>query len=162
MFWSNPGSKDGVTCKLPVVRGESACTPLSCPRGSPAATICRLASLGPQQMAEQLPPPGSLERVHTLEVLLHLGRSVCGCPIQAAHPAPGRPGRLVWPPLCQAPNLIGGSVVWLTNSRCLSDSPKYDRPSCLHEAASTSVKQGRSQPSSAVARLEKHVYSQLQ
>lgn len=108
MFWSNPGSKDGVTCKLPVVRGESARTPLSCPRGSPAATICCLANLGPQQMAEQLPPPGSLERVHTLEVLLHSGRSVCGCPIQAAHPAPRETRKACLATFVPGPQPYGG------------------------------------------------------
>ena len=106
MFWSDPGSKDGVTCMLPVVEGES--TPLSCPKGSPAATICRLASLGPRQMAEQLPLPGSLEPVHTPEVLLHSGRSVCGCPIRAAHPAPREARKACLATFAPGPQTYGG------------------------------------------------------
>lgn len=160
MFWSDPGSKDGVTCKLPAVGGESTPRPVpgvprlppyaAWPAWVPGRWLSSSPCLGPWSL---FTPQRFCSTQEGLSV---------AAPSELPTQPPERPGRLVWPPLRKAPNLIGGSVVWLTNSRCLSDSPKYNRPSCLHEAASTSVKQGRSQPSSAVARLEKHIYSQLQ
>ena len=45
---------------------EAPCIPtVLAPRAPSAATVCRLARLGPRQMAEQLPPPRSLGPVRT-------------------------------------------------------------------------------------------------
>lgn len=123
MFWSNPGSKDGVTCKLPVVRGESACT--LCPVPGVPRLHMPPGQPGSPADGRAAPTARSLEHVHTLEVLLHSGKVCLWLPHPSRPPSPpGDQEGLFGHTLCRPPTSVGGSVVWLTNSRCLSDSPE--------------------------------------
>lgn len=111
----------------------------------------------PLQMAEQPPPSRPLEPVRTPAGSTGSDREGLWLPGPSLPPSTQllrRPGGLVWPPLCQAPSVLGESVEWQTSC---SHRPEHE-PFLSAESCHHIFNRSLNQPSSVVARVGNCAY----